>query len=323
MSKSEKKKILIIDDTVETIKVLMNILNTEYTTYFAVNGPKGLEIARDVKPDIVLLDIMMPEMNGYEVCSRLKEDPETENIPVIFVTAVSEAMDMAKGFKTGGVDYVTKPYLPEVVLARVATHLKLRESIEKLQELYDMALDANPMTNLPGNNTIIGRIRSAVEHGEDLCVLYTDLDNFKAYNDNYGFARGDEIILYTAHLLEKTVKEFGCRDCFTGHIGGDDFVLLIPAELAESIPAHIIECFDRDIPGFYSDEDRETGSIVSKNRAGETRRFPIMSISIAGVLLKDSPYGNHLKVIDACTDLKKKAKKTTGSCFCLNERRSE
>lgn len=130
-----KSTVLVVDDVSENIEVMIGILEIDYVVKFALNGEKALEIAaKEPKPDIILLDIMMPDMDGYEVCTKLKQDVSTSNIPVIFVTAIDDMKGELKGFEVGGMDYITKPVIPEIVLARVKTHLKLKEITEQLAQ---------------------------------------------------------------------------------------------------------------------------------------------------------------------------------------------
>ena len=128
-----KSTVLVVDDVSENLEVMIGILEIDYIVKFALNGEKALEIAaKEPHPDIILLDIMMPGMDGYEVCTKLKKDVSTSNIPVIFVTAIDDMKGELKGFEVGGMDYITKPVIPEIVLARVKTHLKVKELEEKL-----------------------------------------------------------------------------------------------------------------------------------------------------------------------------------------------
>lgn len=318
---SEKKKeILIIDDSTDAIKVLIKVLTPEFTVYFSTDGFKGIEQAKDKKPDLILLDILMDKINGYEVCKLLKRDKETADIPVIFLTAVSESMDEAQAFSIGGADYITKPFVPVVVLARIRNHIKLTEALMELKRLYNIALDANPITGLPGNNSIEQAITKAIEANQEAFVFYADLDNFKAYNDDYGFANGDKVILFTSSLLQAVMKEFAITEGFTGHIGGDDFVLIIEKSKALDFAGRLIERFDQGIKEYYNDEDRANGYIVSINRKGEETNFPFVSISIAGVDLSQRDYSNYLQVSDICVELKHKAKQTAGSCLVIDQR---
>lgn len=316
---NRKLKILIVDDAAENIKMLTSLLKDEYQTFFAKNGKTALEIAKSKQPDLILLDIVMPEMDGYQVCNFLEQDPDTREIPVIFVSAKSEVGDETKGFAAGAVDYITKPISPPIVKARVKTHLRLREAVAELKRLNHLARDANPVTGLPGNTVVTQKIKQAMEEGKNVCVLYADLDNFKAYNDKYGFARGDDIILYTAEVLQGALPGKG-NDSFVGHIGGDDFVVIVESNKAASYAAQVIQIFDSGVTRFYNSEDLANGFISAKSRQGEIQTFPIMSISLAGVDLALGAYSQYLQVNDACAEAKKEAKRLLGSSFFRDRR---
>ena len=315
-----KREILIIDDSVDAIKVLIKLLSSEYTVFFAKDGIKGIAFAKEKKPDLILLDIMMEPINGYEVCKRLKLDKETSDIPVIFLTAVSESMDEAKAFDIGGADYITKPFVPIVVLARISNHIKLSEYMMELKRLYKLALDANPITGMPGNNSIKKAIETAIAEKQSSFVFYADLDNFKAYNDSYGFANGDKVILFTANLFQEVMGETETHEGFWGHIGGDDFVFIIEKSKALHYTNRFIDNFDQGIKAYYNENDVAKGYILSKNRKGEETTFPLISISIGGVDLTSYTYSSYLQINDICAELKRKAKKTNGSCLVIEQR---
>lgn len=316
-----KEKILIVDDVVENIQILTSILRDEYETYFAKNGAAALKLARTKLPDLILLDIIMPDMDGYEVCCELQKDLETSNIPVIFVSAKNEVVDETRGFEAGAVDYIIKPISPPVVLARVRTHLRLRQVVAELERLNSLALDANPMTGLPGNKVVTDCIKQDLRDGENVCVIYADLDNFKAYNDKYGFAMGDEIILFTSQTLKDALS--ACKvDGFLGHIGGDDFVVIVDSKSADLVAEEIIRIFDENIGRFYRPEDINNGGIEAQSRKGDTQTFPLMSISLAGVDLALSSYSQYLQVNDACAEAKKVAKSLSGSVFFRDRRKT-
>ena len=320
---NQRAKILIVDDIVENIRILTSLLQEKYQIFFAKDGYTALQLAKVKQPDLILLDIIMPEMDGIEVCRKLQGDPKTRGIPVIFVSAKGEEVDETKGFEAGAVDYIIKPISPPVVQARVKTHLRLRQAIAELERLNTLAMDANPMTGLPGNKVVTDRIKEALDNKENVCVIYADLDNFKAYNDNYGFAMGDDIILYTSQVLKKALNAFDLANGFIGHIGGDDFVVIIPSEQVEHFANYIISVFDESVGQFYNAEDLAGGGIRAKNRQGEIQKFPLMSISLAGVDLAFVDYSQYLQVNDACTEAKRVAKRLPGSAFFRDRRRKK
>lgn len=326
MADQEKKpKILIVDDVPENIRMLMEILKQDYATIPATSGEFALnKVLSSPLPDLVLLDLLMPVMDGYEVCRRLKENSKTRDIPVIFITSVSETRDNAKAFELGAMDYITKPFNPAAVKARVKTHVNMRRAMLELQRLYKIALDANPITGLPGNNSIRKAINRAFKNRSPQVLIYTDLDNFKVYNDTYGFARGDEVLLATSAILKEAVLSIDTSgDAFIGHIGGDDFVLMVSEDLCYPVATRIIQRFDQQIRDFYKRSDIEAGFIVSDNREGKSQEFPLISISMGGVDLSTGKYDHYLKISDACSEVKKRAKEIPGSVFFMNRRKDE
>lgn len=323
MNDESKPLVLIVDDVTENIKILMDLLKHDYSTCFAKNGKSAIEMARSKKPDLILLDIVMPEMDGYEVCKRLKEDGATRDIPVMFVSAMGEVGDETMGLDIGAVDYIVKPISAPIVKARVRNQIRLRKAMQELKRLYSMALDANPMTGLPGNNSIASRIEKALNESEEVCVVYCDLDNFKAFNDKYGFALGDKVIQFTATILKEALASAGVVDGFIGHIGGDDFVVVVPSGKIKEATDEIAGRFDEGIACFYAPEDCAAGCICAINRIGEKQEFPLMSISMAGVDLSHSPYRQYVQVSDACAETKKRAKAVSGSSFLMDRRSKE
>lgn len=322
--KQSKQTILIVDDDPISINILANILSPGYKVIIAQNGRQALERARfSPGPDLILLDIVMPNMDGYEVCQNLKTEPITRDIPVIFVTTKDQDVDEFRGLELGAIDYFIKPVCPPIVRARVRNHLKLREVILELEHLNRLALDANPNTGLPGNNSIANAIAKALENKESVCVIYADIDHFKAFNDKYGFARGDAVIQFTSRILKLSVEMANCPDAFIGHIGGDDFVLLVPQSECHQVADNIISQFDMGIPDFYNPEDARTSCICTVNRRGEKKTFPLMSVSLGGVNLATRTFCQYLEVSDTCSELKRKAKTTEGSIFLLDRRRDK
>ncbi len=317
---TKKARILVVDDVADNIRMLVEILKDEFATIPATSGEMALQKLATTVFDLVLLDIMMPDLDGYEVCRAIKSNPDTADIPVIFITAVSEAMDDARGFTVGGDDYISKPFNPSTVKARVRHQIKLRQVIKELEELYQVALDNHPISGLPGNNTIRNRIATVIKKRAGVVVVYADLDNFKAFNDNYGFALGDDVLRFAADTLKTVMNRVVSADGFLGHIDGDDFVMLIPLELLDQICDEIILRFDEGIRQFYNKDDLDNGFITSTSRSGDVEQVPIMSISMAGVNLTQTDYGHYLTVIDACMEMKEVARNEPGSIFVLDQR---
>ena len=320
MNNGKKQRILVVDDERINIDILVDTLNPEYEIFVAKNGYQALQRVAGHLPDLILLDIMMPDMDGFEVCRRLKSDETTRDIPVIFITALGDETDESIGLEAGAIDYLVKPINPAILKARVKNHLALRAAMLELDRLNRLALDANPCTGLPGNNSIARAITEAIEKKDPVSVVYADLDDFKAYNDKYGFARGDNVIRYTAQTIKETMSDLNCGDGFVGHIGGDDFIVILPSVNCREVCVEIIRRFDEGISKFYDEKDAATRSLQSVNRLGEATLYPIMGISLAGVDLSLRTFTQYLEVNNSCTEVKKAAKAMAGSSFLMDRR---
>ena len=229
----EQAKILIIDDSPEDIHILGGILCKDYQLFFATNGADGLDIVMRERPDLILLDVLMPDMDGYAICGRLKADRLLGNIPVIFVTALSEVNEEARGLEAGAVDYLIKPVSAPIVKARVRTHLELKRHQDLLHQLA--CLDGlTGVTNRRRFDELLEQEwRHSLRTGQPLSLIMLDVDHFKAYNDHYGHLAGDECLRLIASTLEAAIKR--PMDLLARY-GGEEFTCLLPeTELAGAI----------------------------------------------------------------------------------------
>ncbi len=212
------------------------------------------------------------------------------------------------------------PIVRDDEIGRLAS--SFNEMSVALQRMRDEAKGANPLTGLPGNLTIARYIDDRLTRGDIICVLYSDLDNFKAYNDKYGFTKGDEAILYTRDCLVQVSKRKDMQDVFVGHEGGDDFVVVCSYESWELFAKNFITTFDRGIYQFYNSVDSRNGYIESVNRQGERQRFPLMSVSVAIVTNKHRPFRRHAEMIQIAAEVKKYVKGIDGSCYAIDRRQN-
>lgn len=221
-----KPTILIADDIPMNIKILGDALKADYSIRFATDGLKALEVARSFPPpDLILLDIMMPGMDGYDVCRALKEDNETQSIPIIFITAMSQEEDETKGLELGAVDYITKPFSLPIVKARIKTHIELKRHRDMLERLS--LLDG--LTGIPNRRRFDECFdvewKRAERLSSFLSVIMVDIDLFKQFNDFYGHQQGDDCLKLVAKALADSVKR--ASDCVARY-GGEEFVCILP-----------------------------------------------------------------------------------------------
>lgn len=222
----QQQKILIVDDVVINLHLLDGLLKADYTVLMAKNGQQALQLAREHHPDLVLLDVVMPEMDGFAVLQALRHDARTKNIPVIFITGQDRPEDEAQGLLRGAVDYITKPLNEVIVKARVATHLKLERQRRMLESLANI----DGLTELPNRRQL-----DQVYHGEwerarrnqlALSVAIIDVDCFKQYNDHCGHAMGDRVL---QQLAQTIAANLGRPGDLAARYGGEEFVLILPA----------------------------------------------------------------------------------------------
>lgn len=306
-----KKKILVIDDSELMLNIIKDVIaDAGYNVITTSSGKEGLELVRKEKPDLVLLDLIMPEMNGFEVCEALRADDSNNLLPIIILTARNNDEDRLRGLEMGADDYIIKPFNPRELISRVNNTLRR----------IDRNRYANPLTGLPGNLEIINEIDRRIANDEVFAVLYLDMDNFKAYNDVYGFAKGDTAIKMTADVINDNVKLYGESEDFVGHIGGDDFVIITVPSRAEMLCQGIIDDFDRKILTLYNDDDRKKGYIITVDRRNNVMRYSIMSVSIAIVTNEKRKFSNPLEVSEVAAELKKMAKSVKGSTYVKDRR---
>lgn len=224
-AEDEKAKILIIDDVPANVKILIDTLQSEYMTFSATNGEDALKIASSSIPDLVLLDIMMPGMNGYEVCRRLKADPLLKDIPVIFITAMGDEENEKNGLELGAVDYIAKPFKPALVKLRVRNHLKSKRQRDILARLNYI----DPLTGIANRRAFDEYFhrewRRASRSSTTLSAILIDIDQFKLYNDNYGHIPGDDCLRNVAKAISGTLQR---PADLAARYGGEEFVCLLP-----------------------------------------------------------------------------------------------
>ncbi len=319
-----KPKILIIDESLQDLRIHASTLrNQGYEVMCARSGEDTFMLLESMTPDLFLIDTGMKNLDGYELCRRLKQDADWRNIPVIFITDSRLPEHIDQGYASGGMDYIVKPCHLSEFLSRVSTQIKLFQLLRQNEEVQATAIDASPLTRLPGNNSIQKAIQEAIDEHRDVGIIHTDLDNFKAFNDAYGFIIGDDLLIFNAAILHTALRKICDGQGFLGHIGGDDFVVMLPADKLMAFGEEVVRSFDEGAPSFYKDEDRERGHIVAVDRQGLINSFPITSISMGGMYLRDYWFSRYVEVAEICAEVKHKAKSVIGSNLFVDRREAD
>lgn len=308
-----RQKILIVDDDPDILDVLRIILEAEgYEVIEAQNGEDAVNIIKKTPPDLLITDFKMPKMCGDEVCKILKQDILIQHMPIILLTGKGEVTDKVYGINVGADDYIVKPFEPQELLARVK--MLIRRTARDL--------DANPLTKLPGNVSILNEIQKRISSKELFSACYIDLDKFKAFNDKYGFEKGDEVIKNTARIIISSVQEKGAPQDFIGHIGGDDFVVITYPDKVDELCKSIISKFDTMVPRLYNEEDKEKGFIMAKDRHGNITKIPILTISISVVTNVEKSLTHVAEISEIAAELKEYAKSLPGSNYVRERRKT-
>jgi len=303
--------ILVVDDDPDIARfVEVNLRSAGYDVSVASDGEEALERARTLRPDLVLLDVMMPRIDGFEVAQRLRRNPQTSNTSIIMLTAKALSTDKVLGLTAGADDYIIKPFDPIELLARVKGTLRRAKEMRNL----------SPLTGLPGNIRIQEEIERMVREDRPFAVLYSDLDNFKAYNDQKGFVRGDRLIQATARIIQDAVVEYSGSDGFVGHVGGDDFVAVVPPEIAEEVAKRIVERFDLEINDFYDKEDLERGYVEVEDRKGVLQKLPLAGVSVGIATTQVRRFAHYGEAVAVATEMKQFAKRETRSSYAVDRR---
>jgi len=252
-------KILIVDDEPTIVGLLEEHLQSEgYDTSHAYSGEEALQVLDSLTPDLVILDLMLPGMDGYEVCRLMQQSPRLNHIPVIMVTARSAVPNKVMGYQRGADDYVVKPFDPDELSVRVRA---------QLHHLYHDNVDE--LSGLPGSQAVENALKSRTgDHTGSWAILYVDIANFTVYNESYSFLQGDEMIREAAYALEQAVKSHGKEDDFLGHMGGDKFVVITDPSRTEGIASCASRLFNEARNSFYTPAEREQGFVATVNRQG-------------------------------------------------------
>jgi len=310
------KTILVADDDKTFQRIIKRVFEgTCWEVQAAEDGVAALESMSNKLPDVILLDLNMPRLGGRELLQRIRGNPRLAMIPIIVVSGDDNPAEQASQFGLGADDFISKPFNTMDLISR----------IESVARRARRMLGANPLTFLPGGPAIEEEAGRRIKAGAPMAFFYVDIDNFKAYNDTYGYLNGDNAIKCVAGLLTDLQSDFAAEKVFVGHIGGDDFAVMADPRRVEEMGRAIAAGFDAMAPGFYSEADRARGFIMSKARSGATREFPLMTLTVAIATNEKRALDHYAKIVDVATEIKrhlKGIKNRSGSMY-LKDRRGD
>ena len=303
-------EVYIIDDDESSTMVFRELFREDPEYKFISVKSEQIEIALKNIPSLIVINEDAIKMDVIDVCRKIRRDEDNTITPVIVVSSNGEREHRMKILNESIEYFIRKP----------VDEGYLYYTVKNLRRLLTINRRMSPLTGLPGNVQINSELKKHLLKNDEFSILYLDLDNFKAYNDVYGFLKGDQIIEYTANIIVNAVHNYG--NGFVGHIGGDDFIAIIPCKDVEKLCQAIIYNFDNGVPKFYNDKDKEDGYIEVANRKGIIEKFPLTSISIAVVVVDKGRFANILEIGDTAAQVKHAVKAVMGSSYAKERRRN-
>ena len=305
------KEIYIIDDDESSILVFNKLFENDKEYKFISVKSDQIDIALKNIPSIIIINEDAIEVDIVELCKKIRSDDDNSITPIIVVSSNSEKEHRIQILKESVEYYIKKPVNAQY----------LYYTIKNLGRLITINRRISPLTGLPGNVQIHAELKKRISNKEEFSVLYLDLDNFKAYNDVYGFLKGDEIIKFTADTIMTSIHSLIPSNSFIGHIGGDDFIAIVPTLNCEDVCKDIIANFDANVVRFFTEDDVEKGYIEVANRKGVIEQFPLTSISIGVVEADMGRFANILEIGEVGAQVKHMAKSVMGSSYAIDRRK--
>ena len=292
-----KGLLLIVEDDSDISTMLEIYFEAQgYDTVAVTRGEEALEICRRELPNLVILDILLPDIDGYEVCRRLRGNLRTSHIPIIFLTQKDERSDQVAGLELGADDYITKPFDLQLLMLRVEGALRRAGWLSL----------TSPVTGLPSSKLIEEQLRQLIRR-DGWAVLYVGVNHLDDFNDVYGFVAGDDVLRFTAMLISETVDKVGAGSEFIGHAGGDDFMIISTPDAAHRIQKELAERFGAEVGSFYNLKDRERGYIEIGGGEDGPRQAELMSLAIGLVHHDSAPFADIREITEVAAEARRSA----------------
>ena len=302
--------IYVIDDDESSIPIFKELFRNDKEFKFIGVKTEQIDITLKNIPFLIIINEDSIDRDITGLCKQIRTDEDNQITPIIVVSSNTDKYHKLEVLEQSVEYYIKKPVDTEY----------LYYTIKNLDRLLKMNRRISPLTGLPGNVQIHAELKKRITNKEEFSVLYLDLDNFKAYNDVYGFLKGDQIIEYTANTILKCIHQNFSENYFVGHIGGDDFIAIVPTLKVDSICQLIIANFDEGVTRFFTPEDLEKGYIEVANRKGIIEQFALTAISIGAVIADKNRFSNILEIGEVGAQVKHVAKAIIGSSYAIDRR---
>ncbi len=290
-----KGRILIVEDDLDIANMLRIYFDSQgYEVLVAGRGGDALELCRKKLPHVVVLDIMLPDMDGYGVCKKLRSNLRTSHIPILFLTQKDERTDKIAGLELGADDYITKPFDIEELKFRIQNAV-VRTTRESL---------TNPVTGLPSGKLIEEQLRLLMQK-DGWAILYIGLKDFGPFNEVYGFVAGDDVLRFTAMVVGEAVDELGTPDDFIGHTAANDFVVITKARQAQAIKEKVTDRFATEVGTFYNFKHREQGYITFQGPDGQEKQVPLMTLAVGFIAQGDGPFADIREITERAAEARR------------------
>ena len=304
--------IYIIDNTESVLNLLKQVFKNEVGYQFISVKTEELNYALKNIPDMIIIDEDTIDTDIVELCKNIRENEDNSITPIVVISSDWEKEHRIKILEQSVEYFIIKPIDQQYLFFTIRNMLRLLKSNRRI----------SPLTGLPGNVQIQAEMKKRLLNKESFAMFYFDLDNFKAYNDTYGFSNVDEIIKFTARTIVENIHRISQEDSFVGHIGGDDFVAIISEANYEQVCQDIIADFDKYVISYYNNNDVQKGYIEVANRRGIIEQFPLTSISIGVVEITPGRFKNTLEIGEVGAQVKHQAKSIMGSTYVINRRKT-
>lgn len=308
-------RILIVDDDVDLAELIQTKLRAEGHQVAVINTGEGaFEYAKQVKPDICILDIMLPGTTGYQICRKIRKDPELYRCAILILTALGEEPEILHGLEQGADDYLVKPFKLERLMDKIASLSALLQAVET----------RNRVSNLPGTDAIKREINHQLARGNAIALVYVDVFGFKYYAASRGAEGQAAAVEFVSRLLVNLTRDMGIYECYTAHMGGEHFVVLLKFEDYERFTNQLVEVFDQQVRKLYQQREIDQGYIMTADRTGTEVKCPIMALSIGVAHNQLRPFKSAKKMFEVLAQVRQMAQPKSGkSVIFVDQRRTD